>query len=266
MVGHHPLEVGIKVRILSRQPTFKKLRTSYMQKKIIIAVVILSFLSILVYSVKKQAKPNIIQTDIAPTAEVNTAPNQNESLPLKYLLEVPFATQAPLENWDKLHEEACEEASIILVDYFWQKKGITPELMEKEIIGLTNWEQKNGYKEDLTVEELAKITQDKYGYKATVSYDVTENSIKKIIFAGKPLIVPLQGQDLGNPYYKQPGPPYHMLVITGYDKSEFITNDVGTKRGKGYRYPFSTLLDAIHDWTGNKDTIRAGKKVMLVIE
>lgn len=265
------LNPKILVRIQVREP-------ENMKKKIIITVVVVSVLLMLVYLSKKSDKANIIQTDFAPASEATVEPsqptaiatnsenkNQEERLPSNYLLKVPFASQAPLANWDALHEEACEEASLILIDYFWQKKDINTDLMEKEIIELTNWEQQNGYSQDITIEELAIIAKDKYGYKATVDSDLTENNIKKIISEGKPIIVPLQGQDLGNPYYKQPGPPYHMLVIVGYNKSEFITNDVGTKRGKDYHYKISTLINAAHDWTGSKETVREGKKVMLVI-
>jgi hypothetical protein len=39
-----------------------------------------------------------------------------------------------------------------------------------------------------------------------------------------------------------------MLVIKGYDNNEFITNEVGTKRGDGFKYKYQQLIDAVHDW------------------
>lgn len=271
MAGHDPLEVGILVRIQVREP-------KNMKKKIVVVIMVVGVSILLVYLSKKNNKPNIVRTDVAPTQKTTQEPSQlteittnsenkakKDQLPSNYILQVPFSSQAPLANWDALHQEACEEASLILVDYFWRTKEISPDLMEKEIIELTGWEQKNGYSEDITTEELARIAQDKYGYKTIVDSDVTENNIKKIISQGKPVIVPLQGQDLGNPYYQPPGPPYHMLVIVGYNKDEFITNDVGTKRGKNYHYKIATLINAVHDWTGSKETVRNGKKVMLII-
>ncbi|MDO8469282.1 MAG: hypothetical protein Q7S29_06030, partial [Candidatus Peribacter sp.] len=62
------------------------------------------------------------------------------------------------------------------------------------------------------------------------------------------------------------GPWYHMLFLTGYNEFFFVTNDVGTMRGKDYVYRFDTLLNAIHDWTGVKEEIRSGAKRVLVIE
>ncbi len=56
-----------------------------------------------------------------------------------------------------------------------------------------------------------------------------------------------------------------MIVVIGYDDTSFITNDVGTKRGAQYHYPYSTLIDAIHDWTGTDDMIASGPKRILVL-
>lgn len=185
--------------------------------------------------------------------------------PTHILLDVPFTPQAPDANWDALHEEACEEASLLQVVAYYKKWDLTKERAEQEIQDLTAWEKENGYSDDITATELADIARTRYSLHATVSTDVTQQSIEKALIDGTPVIVPLHGQDIGNPYYTQPGPPYHMLTIVGFDSNEVITNDVGTKRGKNYRYSFTTLINAVHDWTGNKDTVREGKKVMVVV-
>ena len=46
-----------------------------------------------------------------------------------------------------------------------------------------------------------------------------------------------------------------MLVLIGYDENNFITNDPGTRRGEKYKYPQERVVNAIHDWTGTKETI-----------
>ena len=56
-----------------------------------------------------------------------------------------------------------------------------------------------------------------------------------------------------------------MLVLTGYDERNFVTNDPGTRRGYGYKYTYSILYNAIHDWTGVKEDIEKGPIVVLVI-
>ena len=70
---------------------------------------------------------------------------------------------------------------------------------------------------------------------------------------------------LGNPYYKQPGPIYHALVLKGYTKDgKFITNDPGTKRGADYLYDPQVILNAMHEW--NSGDVEHGRKMAIVVE
>ena len=86
------------------------------------------------------------------------------------------------------------------------------------------------------------------------------------IAKGNPVIIPAAGRDLDNPYYSGDGPWYHMLLVTGYDKKYFITNDPGTRQGLDYKYKHKKLVNAIHDWTGVKEEIRSGVPRMMIIE
>ena len=43
-------------------------------------------------------------------------------LPAEINLKVPFVLQAPNALWDALHEDACEEASVIMFNAFFKKK------------------------------------------------------------------------------------------------------------------------------------------------
>ena len=59
-----------------------------------------------------------------------------------------------------------------------------------------------------------------------------------------------------------------MLVVTGYDaeKKEFITNDPGTRKGAGYRYPEQVLFDAIREYpTGKHVPITINRKAMIIV-
>ena len=117
----------------------------------------------------------------------------------------------------------------------------------------------------MSIEDLAQIVEEYYGYETTIISSISLASIKQQLDAGNPVIVPAAGRLLGNPYFSGEGPWYHMLVVTGYDSTHFITNDPGTKRGEGYRYQHTTLLNAIHDWTGVKEETAFGKKKALVM-
>lgn len=119
----------------------------------------------------------------------------------------------------------------------------------------------------MTAVETAEVAEKYYSRKAIVySGDmVTVDNIKHLLAAGHPVIIPVAGQLLQNPYFSGDGPPYHMLVIIGYRGSEFITNEPGTRRGKQYAYPQERILSVIHDWTGSPETIREGEKAMIIM-
>jgi len=191
---------------------------------------------------------------------------ENNSLPKEVLLKVPFTVQAPNANWDATHEEACEEASLIILKHFNKNEPMgTPEEVEQEIQSMIKYETDHGYKQDVTMDELAQIAKDYYGLKtARVEKNITADDIKRELAAGRPVIVPASGKMLDNPNFRGGGPVYHNLVITGYDKNGFITNDPGTRKGEGFRYTFDNLFNAIHDW--NETDINSGKKAYLVFD
>ncbi|PIR54451.1 hypothetical protein COU75_00880 [Candidatus Peregrinibacteria bacterium CG10_big_fil_rev_8_21_14_0_10_42_8] len=187
-------------------------------------------------------------------------------LPKEASILVPFMVQAPNGNWDAPYQEACEEASVIMLDYYLRNSPLEPDQANREILQLVQWEEANSYKYDVSILDLEKIVQEYYGYNTRVSENVTVESIKHEIAKGNPVIIPATGRDLDNPYYSGDGPWYHMLVVTGYDKKYFITNDPGTRHGLDYKYKHNVLLNAVHDWTGAKEEIRTGTPRMLIIE
>jgi hypothetical protein len=147
-----------------------------------------------------------------------------------------------------------------------QHDAIPPDDADKDLLALMRWEERNGYGADVTLKELGEIARRYYGYTPIIEETVTVERIKELVAAGYPVIVPAAGRDLGNPYYSGEGPWYHMLVIRGYDRNEFITNDPGTRRGEGYKYTYDVLIAAVHDWTGEKENIRSGGKRMLILK
>lgn len=188
------------------------------------------------------------------------------SLPPSVRIRVPFGVQAPYANWNPPYDEACEEASLVLVKAFLDgESAITPDEMDRRILELVAREKDMGLPIDITIEELARVAEETYGLRATLTANPSIEDIKRALAAGTPVIVPLAGRDLGNPYYSGAGPWYHVLVITGYDAKYFYTQDVGTRRGEDYKYRQDVLHDAIHDWTGVKEEIRQGAKVMLTL-
>ena len=204
----------------------------------------------------------------ATTNEVKSA-EQNQTiadapeekpLPDKIVLDVPFQVQAPGANWDALHEDACEEASLMMVYHYNSK---TPLGGDEEINKLVQWETENSYGPSITLKELSQVAKNYYLIAgARIETNVTVDKIKSEIAAGKPVIIPAAGKVLPNPNFSNGGPNYHMLVVKGYDSQNFITNDPGTRKGEGFVYKYNDLINSIHDWDENN--ILNGQKAYLV--
>ena len=190
-------------------------------------------------------------------------------LPSTFEIEVPFTPQAPHANWDDPYQEACEEASLLMVHWYLQgekRAVVPPDDADRDLLALIRWETNNGYGQDVTITQLGEVAEQYYGYTPVIEETVTVERIKELLVAGYPAIVQIAGRDLGNPYFSGGGPWYHMLVIVGYDRNEFITNEPGTRRGEGYKYSYDVLIAAIHDWTGVKEEIRTGAKRMMILK
>lgn len=197
---------------------------------------------------------------------VPVATSTEEGLPKEVNLAVPFILQAPKQNWDMPYQEACEEASMLMVKgYYEGKKSFTTEDMDKQILDFVKYETDNGYAVDVTAAEAKAIMKDYLQLsQVTIVENPTAEQIKRAVAAGHPVIVPADGKRLKNPNFQNGGPPYHMLVVKGYTKSGlFIVNDPGTRRGPDYVYTEEVLMNAIHDWNGG-DVPNGAKRVLIV--
>jgi hypothetical protein len=193
--------------------------------------------------------------------------SQSAPLPDQINLDVPFTPQAPLGVWDAFHEDACEEASALMVGRFWSGRPIVSAAdaeTELQAIGKKEIEI-FGYNKDTNAEQTARFMQEFYGFKnVIVRYNISIDDIKSEVGVGRPVISPLYGRGPMNPYFRGDGPLYHMLVVKGYTKDgNFITNDPGTKRGKDYLYDEQYLFARIHDWNGGD--VLNGQTVMIIV-
>ena len=204
---------------------------------------------------------------------------KSEVIPGFVNLDVSFLSQAPYAIWDELHNHACEEAAMIMIYYYLTEQELNIETAEQEILSMVDWQIKNwGGHFDLSAKKIVELFENYYGStllttsgyeNLEIIYPHTKDlvvGVKKELRKGNPIIVPAAGRLLGNPNFTPPGPLYHILVIKGYDdeKSEFITNDPGTRRGADFRYNYQVLENAIHDL--NNGDILNGRKAMIVIK
>lgn len=191
----------------------------------------------------------------------------NNNLPSKIFIKIPFTTQAPYADWDEIHEEACEEASLIMIKYYLDNKILDKKTAEEEIQALVKFQiEKYGDYRDSTAEEMVQLASDYYGIKnLEVIYDFSPQDIKKYLASGKPIIALAAGRLLNNPNFTYPGPLYHVILLVGYNGDTIITNDPGTRKGEGYKYSLGALYYTMHDFPGRKEDIEKGRKAMIVI-
>lgn len=190
-------------------------------------------------------------------------PDPVENPPLINLY-VPFVLQSPFAEWTDTDKEACEEASIIMLKgYLDDTAAFTKDEMREEIDMIVAYEMETlGYFEDTTALETAALLKDIYGIEASVLPLDSIEDVKTEIARGNPVLLPAYGRALGNPYFRNDGPLYHMLVAKGYTETHIIVNDPGTRRGEDFLYENEVLWNAIHDW--NDGEVEEGAKVMIV--
>ncbi|MBX4187299.1 MAG: C39 family peptidase [Candidatus Doudnabacteria bacterium] len=187
------------------------------------------------------------------------------------MLNVPFVSQSPLARWDDpRQQDGCEEASILMAWLWINNKTMTKEEAEKAITDTADFEQdRYGSYHDTDAADTVQLMKDYYGYtNLTFKIDPTIEDIKNTLREGKLVLVPANGQKLGNPNYKPPGPLTHMLVIKGFDnsKNQFITNDPGTRLGDGYVYDYQTVYNAMVNYpTGHHESQDGRPKAMIII-
>lgn len=194
-----------------------------------------------------------------------------KSQPAHILLDVPFTPQAPLANWaDPRQQDGCEEASLIMANAWVHGETFTLQEAEQKIIAFSDWElRERGDFRDTSAEDTAQLMRDYLGYQnVRAEKGIATTDIVREVQDGNLVIVPVNGQRLGNPFYTPPGPSTHMLVIRGYDPAtkEFISNDPGTRRGEQMRYREDILAGALQDYpTGYHGEQIPGDTAMIVV-
>lgn len=224
--------------------------------------------SMTVPAVYPAQKPSVAPPVVSSTEK--TSPTTEPALPKEWRLAVPFLSQAPKKDWSMPYQEACEEASMLMVQaYFAQRSSdFTPDEGDQAILDFVNWQAEYFGPEvvDLTVAQAADALK-RYMPKLTAEQQSYKNieQIKRALVAGYPVIIPADGKRLANPHFRNGGPRYHMLVVVGYlADGRWITNDPGTQFGKGFLYPQENLLESIHDW--NNGGVPSGEPTILVVK
>ncbi len=195
-------------------------------------------------------------------------------LPNKHQIKTVFVPQSPEKNWDQPWQDACEEAALLTVDYYY--KNITfadPQTIKNDLLKIFDFETQQAFTHDINLEQMSLVAQKYLGYSTKIIANPTVEDLKKYLSQDIPIIVPANGKTLyqENKHFKEGGPYYHNLVILGYDDSinKFTVHDVGTQFGAYFKYSYSLLMQSIHDFPASKqkeDINQGDKKVLILLQ
>ncbi len=171
------------------------------------------------------------------------------------VLEVPYVNEAPDGNFTGPWKNACEEASIAMVEkYYLGEKSVSIIEAKNFMQILFNVEdQLWGFNANSDTIRTAEIINKYSSYGAVIKTNPTIQDIKNELDQKRPVITPNYGFGLQNPNipFAGTGSSYHMIVIIGYNDEtrEFIVNDSGDiKDGAGYRYDYDLFMNTVHDY------------------
>lgn len=222
------------------------------------------------YAIIRHNNPNLLITNLVTTVAPRPTAITPEGIPDYHLLVATFVPQAPEKNWDQPWQDACEEAALLTVDYYYQSAVPSLAQIVTRLNTVFTIEQELGFGHDVNMTQLATVAN-KLGYRSQIIENPTIQQLKTYISQNIPVIVPANGKTLfrENKRFKNGGPWYHQLTILGYDdrRSQFIVHDVGTQFGANFRYSYPTLMASIHDFpdSGHKEDIDQGPPRVLIL-
>ncbi|MBU1126473.1 C39 family peptidase, partial [Patescibacteria group bacterium] len=205
------------------------------------------------YEVMRFQSLGITSSDLKRISIAQSKQNNLESY-----IQLNFTSQAPFGDWsDKRQAEGCEEASVLMAVKWARGETFTLVEARDAIVAMSDWEKVNwGYYYDTSAEDTAeRLIKTYYGFtNYSVVRNISTNDIREELKNGHLVVVPINGQTIGNPYYTGAGPLRHMIVINGFDfsTSEFIAQDPGTSHGVDLRFSEDRLAASLRDYTSGE--------------
>lgn len=171
------------------------------------------------------------------------------------VLPVLYINEAPSGNWSGPWKNACEEASIAMVDYYYRGKRSVSIREAEEYMTILFEKQNSLYGSNANSDAVQfKYLIDNFtSFNAQIVRNPTIEQIKEQIDLKHPVISLHYGFALENPNipFLRTGSSYHTMAIIGYDDAarQFIVNDDGDiKAGAGHRYGYELFMNSLHDY------------------
>ncbi len=199
------------------------------------------------------------QVTYYPTEVSNTDDKEVVEKPSYFMIDVPYVSEAPEGNWSGDWVNACEEATMAMVEFYYMGVKSVSVLEAKNYLqNLFDEENKiYGHNKNTDASQILELINLHSKFDARIKTNPTIDDIKNEILNDRPVISLHRGFDLKNPNipFSPVKSSYHTLVVVGYDDSsnEFITHDPGDeKSGRDHRYSYRDFMYSLHDY--NKET------------
>lgn len=170
-------------------------------------------------------------------------------------LKVPYTSEIPLGSWVKPWNNACEEASMVMVEsYYFGNESMSKDVAVKYMMPIFKIEDKIfGSNADTDTIRTAKLFNEYMSVNATIKNNPTLEEIKDQLRQGKPVVSFHFAKDIKNPHYhwRVGGSYFHVVVLVGFDEntSEFLVHDSGDPvTGAYHRYSYNLIMDTLHDF------------------
>lgn len=232
---------------------------------ILIAIVLLTIV-LFFFLHRNSTQITTISNISSKTADIpTTTPTKKGVDSARVILSVPYISEAPDGNWTGPWKNACEEASITMVDKFYLGEKVVSARTAKEFMQMLFDTEDKIYKSNANSDaaRTAYLINNYSSFKGKIKEKPTIGDIKAELKAGRPVISFHRGFDLKNKNipFLATGSSFHAMVIIGYDddKRVFITNDDGdVLDGAGHEYSYNLFMNSLHDYnytTNNSDGI-----------
>ncbi len=240
----------------------KKIFNNVLLEPILLGVLLFAIVSSVLFSSmnnKSFSNQNIVPSTtskLSNNAGVLVVPKVNTTtIQTKVLLIVPYTDEVPTNTWTGPWKNACEEASITMVEKFYKgQKTIIKSEAATFMQMLFDAENKlYGSNANSDAPRSNYLVNNYTSFLGVIKTNPTLEDIKAELRAGHPVIAFHNGFDLSNkdiPFLPT-GSAYHSTVIVGYDDNQkaFIVNDPGdTTLGKDHVYGYDLYMNSLHDY------------------
>lgn len=179
-------------------------------------------------------------------------------------LAVPYVSQVPDGDWVLPWSQACEEASIVMIERFYKKQDKISKQANKTFMQqMIAWENKTFKKNDDTdAEQTKQIIEANASFAASVERNPSVDEIKDELRAKRPVIIFVHMYQLYQDKTTAPIDPFHVAVVTGFDdnKGTFLVHDPAKEANTAYSY--DVVMKALHDF--NNETKQADKEATVL--